>query len=78
MPDYKGPDPDDKENWKKAMDGPKSFGQEPIQFAHAEEWNELEPIKMPMNWPQAVASTVTVVAVAAVLIVLFMVLWGPW
>lgn len=49
-----------------------------IEFTPEEQWGEVEAVKPPMNWPQAVASTVSVVAVAAVLIVLFLVLWGPW
>lgn len=55
------------------------------------EWQELssqiqplQPIeqfgevKMPMNWPQAICSMVSVMSICAMLIVLFMVLWGPW
>jgi hypothetical protein len=67
MDDYNSPDPDDKENWKKALDK----GDGGIQFTPEEQWGEVHEVKPPMNWPQAVASTVT-------LIVLFMVLWGPW
>lgn len=49
-----------------------------IQFTPEEQWGEVEAVKPPMNWPQAIASTVSVLAISAVLIVLFLVLWGPW
>jgi hypothetical protein len=34
--------------------------------------------KPPMGWPEAVSNMVIVLAVSAVLIVLFICLWGPW
>lgn len=65
MPDYIGKDPN--EEW---ADLNKGQSIQPLA--------QLGEVKMPMNWPQAITSMVTVVSISAVLIVLFMVLWGPW
>lgn len=67
-----GPEHTPEPDWKTEMN---TGG---IQFMPSEPWGTVHEVEPKMGWPEAASNMVIVTACSAVLIVLFLVLWGPW